>query len=144
MLNGECYCGSVRYAIDGDLIRMYCCHCRTCRKVTGASFSTTAVVDPDLFSITEGREHVVEVPQGEHSRNHCAICHSWVFSRSAPFPAVMFVPCGTLIDTPRRTIDYHVFYSQKADWIDIPQGVPIYPEMLPEAELAKWVPQSNL
>ena len=140
MLKGECYCGAVKYAIAGDLIRMYCCHCRTCRKVTGASFSTTAVVDPALFSIEEGEEHVVEVPQGPHARNHCSQCHCWVFSRSEPFPAVMFVPCGTLTSTPQRGIDYHVFYSQKAPWINIDDGTPIYPEMLPEEELAKWVP----
>lgn len=86
----------------------------------------------------------MEVPQGEHLRGHCSNCHCWVFSRSEPFPAVIFVPCGTLIDSPKRTIDYHVFYSQKADWIDIHGDIPVYPEMLPEEELAKWQPQSGL
>jgi hypothetical protein len=140
MLTGECYCGSVKYQLDGDLIRMYCCHCRTCRKVTGASFSTTAVIDPALFRVVEGEEHVVAVPQGPHHRHHCSSCHSWVFSRSEPFPDVMFIPCGTLTTTPRRKIDYHVFYSQKADWIEIKDDVPVYSEMLPEEELAKWAP----
>ena len=140
MLEGECYCGKVKYAINGDLIRMYCCHCRTCRKVTGASHSTTAVVDPALFSVVAGEEYIVEAPQGPHSRNHCSECHSWVFSRSEPFPAVMFVPCGTLTSTPRRKIDYHVFYGERAGWIEVNDGKPRYDEMLPPEELARWVP----
>lgn len=139
MLTGQCYCGLVKYQVDGDLMRMYCCHCRTCRKVTGASFSTTAVVDPNIFRITAGQEHIVSAPQGPHSRNHCSKCHSWVFSHSQPFPAVMFVPCGTLNNTPLRQIDYHVYYSEKADWIEINDGKPIYPEMLPQEELNRWV-----
>ena len=140
MLTGECYCGSVKYQVDGDLIRMYCCHCATCRKVTGASFSTTAVVDPKLFSVVEGQEHVVEAPQGPHARRHCGKCHCWVYSVSEPFPAVMFLPCGTLTSTPQRTIDYHVFYSQRAGWTDVQDDIPKYDEMLPEEELARWVP----
>jgi len=140
MLTGECYCGAVQYQIKGDLMRMYCCHCATCRKVTGASFSTTAVVDPALFKVTQGEEHVVEAPQGPHSRRHCSKCHSWVFSKSESFPAVMFLPCGTLTNTPERDIDYHVFYSQRAKWIDVNDDKPKYPEILPEEELAKWIP----
>ena len=140
MLTGECYCGKVKYQINGDLIRMYCCHCRTCRKVTGASFSTTAVVDPDLFSIIEGEERIVEAEQGPHARRHCGDCHSWVFSVSDPFPAVMFLPCGTLNDVPIREVDYHVFWSQRAPWINVNDGKPVYDEILPEEELQKWLP----
>ena len=73
-------------------------------------------------------------------KTHCGKCHSWVFSVSEPFPQVMFLPCGTLDTAPQRGIDYHVFYSQRAAWIDIQDDVPKYPEMLPEEELARWAP----
>ena len=139
MLTGQCYCGTVKYKVDGDLIRMYCCHCKTCRKVTGASFSTTAIVDPNVFSVTKGDEYIVTAPQGPHKRNHCSKCYSWVFSYSDPFPQVMFLPCGTLNDTPKRKIDYHVYYSQKADWIEVNDDTPKYSELLPEEELKQWV-----
>ena len=71
---------------------------------------------------------------------HCSKCHSWVFSDSEPFPDVMFIPCGTLNDTPEREIDYHVFYGERAGWIEVNDGKPKYDEMLPTEELARWVP----
>ena len=138
MLKGSCYCGSVRFEIDDEPIQMYCCHCNTCRKVTGASFSTTALFEAAGFRIVDGEESVVAVAQASHQRHHCGSCHCWLFDRSDAFAGVVFVPCGTLDTAPSRGIDFHAYYSQKADWVEISDGTPIYDEALPESELEHW------
>ena len=61
MLTGECYCGSVKYKIDGDLNGMYYCHCSRCRKLTGSSFSTNGSLEASLFSIVEGQNFLERV-----------------------------------------------------------------------------------
>lgn len=31
-VEGECYCGAVRYRVDGALVLASACHCSRCRK----------------------------------------------------------------------------------------------------------------
>jgi len=35
-LTGGCYCGAVRYRIDGPVLSAGICHCATCRRTAGA------------------------------------------------------------------------------------------------------------
>ena len=48
MIKGSCACGSVRFEVEtvGALTH---CHCRICRKLTGASFATYAHVEKAKF-----------------------------------------------------------------------------------------------
>eukprot|EP01030_Chromulinospumella_sphaerica_P024485 gene24485-24566_t len=36
-LEGGCYCGKLRYAVDGEPMMMGQCHCRECQYITGGS-----------------------------------------------------------------------------------------------------------
>lgn len=131
MLTGECFCGSVKYQIDGDLIAMYHCHCSRCRKLTGASFATNASLESRLFSITQGEEFLDRVGHDQHFRYHCSKCHSWVYGDSADYPEINFIGCGTLNDAPRKTVDHHVCVLSKAAWVEIKDDLPQYPESQP-------------
>jgi hypothetical protein len=135
MLTGECFCGSVKYKIDGDLLAMYHCHCSRCRKLTGASFATNASVAADLFSITQGAEHLSQVGHDQHHRYHCGKCHSWVYGDSGDYAGVIFIPCGSLNETPLKKVDHHVCVASKAGWIDINDDLPQYPGIQPREGL---------
>jgi hypothetical protein len=137
MLTGECFCGKVKYRIDGDLLAMYHCHCSRCRKLTGASFATNASVEAELFSVTDGAEHLARVGHDSHYRYHCALCHSWVYGQSGAYSGVRFIPCGTLNEAPTKTVDHHVCVLSKADWIEINDDLPQYPESQPAEGLIK-------
>ena len=131
MLSGECFCGSVRYEIDGELQAMYCCHCSRCRKMSGASCTTNAIINSDSFRITHGVDKLTIVQNGEHNRHHCSICHGWLYVSSAAYEGVIFVPCGTLNEAPNKKIDYHVHVDSKAAWTEISDGKPQFPGALP-------------
>lgn len=137
MLTGECFCGAVKYSIDGDLLAMYHCHCSRCRKLTGASFATNASVDSNLFSITRGPDCLSVVGHDQHHRYHCSQCHSWVYGDSSAFPGVTFIPCGTLNETPIKTVDHHVCVASKAGWIEINDNLHQYPGSQPHEGLLK-------
>ena len=49
---GGCLCGAVRYEVTGEPYVSGLCHCKTCRKLTGSSFSATANWRRDEFRMT--------------------------------------------------------------------------------------------
>jgi len=48
---GGCLCGAVRYQVAGAPLRVGLCHCETCRRNTGASFGTFAVIRREQFTL---------------------------------------------------------------------------------------------
>jgi len=45
-LYGECFCGAVKYKIEGKLRDARSCHCSRCRKAFNAQASACALVNP--------------------------------------------------------------------------------------------------
>ncbi len=69
---GGCLCGAVRYQVLGEPYVSGLCHCTTCRKLTGSSFSATANWRSDQFAMT-GELQTYE------RRSFCPTCGSRLF-----------------------------------------------------------------
>jgi hypothetical protein len=54
MLTGGCFCGAIRYEVEGTPFHATNCHCSICRRTTGAPFVTWFSVRPSDFRIVEG------------------------------------------------------------------------------------------
>jgi hypothetical protein len=104
LLTGECFCGKVRYQIDGDL----------------------------NGSITQGKQLVDKVGHDGHHRYHCSTCHCWVYGDSEEYPGMKFIPCGTLNEPPEQAPTHHVCVDSKASWVTINDDLPQYPGMQPK------------
>ncbi|MBW2423834.1 MAG: GFA family protein [Deltaproteobacteria bacterium] len=139
MYTGECFCGEVKYEINGELFAMYCCHCSKCRKMCGASFTTNGSVEASAFRITHGRE--VSFSSRLGTRYVCGQCHSWLYSDGYYEGTVIF-PCGTLNEPPGRGIDFHCNVDSKAEWVEITDGKDQYPGFPPEERLI-WRPNGG-
>ena len=50
---GGCLCGAIRYEIDAVFDVIYC-HCKHCRRSSGAPVLLTAQVSGDAFRLTKG------------------------------------------------------------------------------------------
>ena len=53
-LKGRCYCGEIKYEINGDIQASFQCHCRECQYITGGHPNTAMVFAEDNLSFTEG------------------------------------------------------------------------------------------
>ena len=53
-ITGECFCGEVKYQIDGNLRDAKSCHCSRCRKAFNAQASASAIVDASEFKWLSG------------------------------------------------------------------------------------------
>jgi hypothetical protein len=98
---GACYCGSLRYAIAGDPLNTAICHCKSCQRQTGSTFSVITSVPRGSLSM-EGSVATYEITgdNGAVSRRYfCAKCGSPIAIDPATIPAVTFLSVGTLDDT---------------------------------------------
>ena len=55
-ITGECFCGNIKYQIDGNLQDARSCHCSRCRKAFSAQASAYALVEPKEFAWIQGND----------------------------------------------------------------------------------------
>jgi hypothetical protein len=73
-LEGGCLCGAVRFAIRGPAEVVHC-HCRTCRRISGAAFSTWVSVPAAGFRLLAGRLRTLRTSD-RAERGFCPACGS--------------------------------------------------------------------
>ena len=129
-ITGECFCGDVKYRIDGILHDAKSCHCSRCRKAFSAQASAYAIVNSTEFSWISG-ENLLTSYVGKHGfgLKFCRQCGSTlcgVYQGS-----VHGVTLGCVNGDPDITLGSHIYVGSKARWEIIPEGVPQYNEDIP-------------
>ncbi len=72
-MEGGCFCGSVRYRINGKTTYAGNCHCRDCQRAIGAGMITWFGVEPDDLEISRGVLTFCETSPGIR-RGFCGAC----------------------------------------------------------------------
>ncbi len=128
---GGCYCGAVRYRINGKPAFSAHCHCRSCQMALGGAFVTWAKVPSEDFTVTKGTIKTCQKTPGI-TRGFCGDCGTTMtyaaesevegqdWSKDAWFSAV------TLDDPSIVAPQNHVFVSHKQPWITLPDGAPAF------------------
>jgi hypothetical protein len=128
-MRGSCLCGEVEFQIDGDLSKIYQCHCSLCRKQGGSSSNSSVIADMNNFRWISGQEKISSYvkPTGFRS-DFCSRCGSPVPNplRTTKY---YWVPAGLLDDNVSLEVGVHLFVGSKASWDAISSGVPQYETM---------------
>ncbi len=124
---GGCFCGAVRYQVDGEPAMVTHCHCRNCRRSTGAPFVTWAEFRADRFRLLTGRPATLAASNGV-VRAFCARCGSHLTYRRTDTPGALDVTVGTLDDPEALRPADHTWTSRKLSWIHLGDGLPSYPQ----------------
>lgn len=126
-LTGECFCGDIKYEIDGDVHDARSCHCSRCRKAFSGAGSAYALVKPGTFRWTAGQDQLNNYT-GDHgaglafcSRCGTTLCGTWQGE-------VHGITLGTLNEDPGIEIARHIFVASKAGWDKIGGDAPQYAE----------------
>ncbi|MFN3650982.1 MAG: GFA family protein [Armatimonadota bacterium] len=132
MHHGSCLCGAVRYEIEGELGPFVFCHCARCRKANGSAFNAATGVATDRFRVVAGRDSLAEFQSSPGVyRVFCGGCGSPLYSRRDYMPETIRLRIGTL-DTPvEGRPAAHIFVSERAEWFEICDDAPQYPELPP-------------
>ncbi len=122
---GSCFCGGVRYAIRTPIKFVVHDHCSICRRTSGAPFVTWCGVKEEQFELTEGAGSLTTFRSSpEATRQFCKTCGSQLFFRSSRWPGEVHVTRATVNDEMSELPKAHVFFSDKASWLDVRDDLP--------------------
>ena len=130
-ITGECFCGEVKYQVDGKLRDVRSCHCSRCRKAFSSQASAYALVEPQEFKWLSG-EDLLTSYVGRHGfgLRFCSQCGSTLCGIING--TIHGVTLGCVNDDPEIELGKHIYVGSKAKWEVIPEGVPQYKEGAPE------------
>src|SRR6185503_5052636 len=78
MRTGQCHCGGVRYALEGEPMHHTLCHCSDCRRHAGAPMVGWAMFKSEQVKVTQGEAKAYA--SSETGRRHfCADCGTGLF-----------------------------------------------------------------
>jgi len=122
---GGCGCGAVRYAASGRPRWVASCHCRDCRRATGAPYVAYAGFD-------RARVRWSGEPPRPHpsspgvTRFFCGRCGTPVAYEGERWPDEVHLLVATLDDPAALPPRGHVYVGQKLPWVHLADGLPRY------------------
>lgn len=121
-LTGECFCGDIRYQIQGPLKDARSCHCSRCRKAFSSQASAYALVDPDDFQWLTGTD-LLSTYSSDYGfgLQFCSKCGSTLCGIYEH--EIHGITLGCLNQDPGIEIGRHIFVGSKANWEVIPDSV---------------------
>ena len=126
-LEGSCLCGGVRYELQGPLVAMACCHCRECRKASGAEFATNASVLTDNLRFLSGQALLREFESSPgQARIFCGKCGSPIMKRIADKPDIVRIRLGCLDSHLNQKPVLRAFVSEKLSFTEIHNDIPSF------------------
>lgn len=116
MLEGQCNCGAVRFALDCEVRSVFKCHCSICRRWTGSSGVAVVVVPTADFGWIRGEDQVATwtKPDADWQSCFCKTCGSAL--PGANDSKRMFVPVGLLEHSANLRVAHHIWVDSKAHW----------------------------
>jgi hypothetical protein len=137
-IEGGCRCGAVRYRAKLDkLPNVYACHCLDCQTWSGSAFSLQFILPEDRLEVT-GSPRLYERHSPESGRTSyqrgCATCLTRVYNTNSARPGLAVARAGTLDRSDELRIVAHIWTKRKLAGIEIPDGVPHWPEGAPPAD----------
>ncbi|MGH0035739.1 MAG: GFA family protein [Myxococcota bacterium] len=125
-IEGGCYCGAVRFEVEGDALFKGQCHCRECQYISGGMPNVVMGMPEAGFRYTKGapkefRRSDLEKPV---TREFCGECGTPLVSRAPTLPGAVLLKVGSfddpsVFDGPQMAI----FTIDKQSFHQIPDGI---------------------
>lgn len=126
-LTGGCFCGAVRFEVDGPEKFACFCHCHSCQHAAGAPVVAWATYARDTLRITDGELHTYSSSPGV-TRGICSSCGTSVSYEHAGRPGEIDLTLNSLDDPSAPVLKAHIWVADKAPWFEIGDDLPVYNE----------------
>ena len=127
-VTGGCYCGEVRYEVDGPQEAAFQCHCRECQYLTGGNANIVVVFAESDFRYTKGLASSFARSDLEKpvTRHFCGACGTGIGSRTPSRPNSMIVKVGTLDNPGEYQAQAAIFTCDRQAYHYIPNNIPSF------------------
>ena len=122
---GGCQCGSGRYVLTTEPIRVAACHCKECQRQSGSAFAMSMPVKKDSLTVTGLTKQFTRVADSgnEVTGMFCPECGVRIYHVLASAPNVVSIKPGTLDDTRWLRPDSFLWMKSAQGWVAVPDNV---------------------
>ncbi len=118
MLQGQCLCGAVRFTVEGPPKWTSYCHCRSCRRHTGAPVSAYAGFESAKVRFTHGEPAYFSSSAGVR-RGFCARCGSTLSYEGERWPGEIHMHIGAFDDPSSLAPAGQAFADERLPWLHL-------------------------
>ncbi len=119
--SGCCFCGAVGFTLTGEPLQVSWCHCRDCRRQTGApavvwaGFEKVALTWSGNLASRRSSEKV--------TRSFCAECGTPIAYEDDRLAGEIYIHAGLFDQADRLVPDRHAYTTSKLFWIHLEDGL---------------------
>ncbi len=126
MMRGRCLCGAVTWVSGGPVLWAGHCHCDSCRRATGAPFTSFFGV-PRAGVTWTGEMSKRLTSNGRVRRLFCKACGTQMAYQSDGWPDETHLYAASLEDPAQFKPEAHYHYAEKLPWVELRDELPRYP-----------------
>ena len=123
---GGCLCGAVRFRVTDTPLSSIICHCRTCRRASGAPSVAWLTVARSDFTVLSGVPTEFTSSAGV-TRSFCSICGTPLTYKSDQNPDIIDVTTVSLDDPSLVPPTREVWLEHKLSWEATNRALDQYP-----------------
>ena len=141
--DGQCFCGKVRYRMQGRPMFIHCCHCRDCQQQAGSAFVINGLIEAARIELVDGAPKPVTMRTDSghpHDIYRCEACQSALWSDYGGRGWLRFVRIATLDRAGEFAPDVHIYTRSKLPWVVLPAGARAFEEYY--STTAEWPAES--
>jgi len=112
---GGCLCGAIRYRVTAAPTALVLCHCRSCRKASGAPSLGWAIFRASDFAFISGKPATYESSPGVE-RGFCGRCGTSLIYADADRPDLADVTTATFDNPDAFVPTKEIWLEQKITW----------------------------
>ena len=124
-LTGGCFCGAVRFKIDGPEEFACFCHCNSCQRAAGAPVVAWATYARNTLRVTRGEMHFFHSSPGV-TRGICSTCGTSISYEHADRPGDIDLTLNSLDDPSAPSLRAHIWTEDQSPWLILGDELPVY------------------
>jgi hypothetical protein len=129
---GGCFCGAVRFRVEGDASMLAMCHCSMCRRVSGAPAVAWAMFSQEQVTITGTPAHHASSPGVE--RGHCAQCGTTLSFTADFLPGLIDLTVASFDAPESLPPAFEYWTANRISWMPQNMRLPHHEGLPPMAE----------
>jgi hypothetical protein len=124
-MKGSCLCGAVRITISAPVELVELCHCKTCRRASGAPVMAWAGV-PTTGVEVAGESLARFQSSASVERTFCGRCGTSLTIWDRDYANEIFVAVAVLEEADACAPEFHIWGSDRLPWLNTVDALPRY------------------